>query len=186
MQSVRTQPKGMDTDEVRKVSFWISNIFIVLATIMGVYLAASQGFKQAIIFDNIQSDKKNYYLRKSLQNELESNVDIIDEYLNKIRQGAFPSELSLVMNTFVWEAMRFSSTTLEVSPEILGPVQTFYTQVPSIRGRILNQQANTLSTAQGARRIQEQVDIVKEKVIPALEADMATIAERLKKHDIDI
>ena len=47
---IKRFPK-LDNQELVKTSFWISQVFMIIATIVGVYLAAQEGLSQAIIFD---------------------------------------------------------------------------------------------------------------------------------------
>ncbi|SCC27649.1 hypothetical protein GA0061081_11433 [Gilliamella bombicola] len=46
-------------DEIKKPFFWISQLFILNATVVGGgCLAANQGYKQAVQFENMRSYKK--------------------------------------------------------------------------------------------------------------------------------
>lgn len=110
--------------EVKKASFWVSHLFIIAATIVGVFLAANEGLKQAMIFDDIRSAKNNYYLRKSLQGELADNIAYIKEFIAKVDRRVDKPELAL--ETFVWKNMAFSSATLETPSELLREAKQFY------------------------------------------------------------
>lgn len=48
-----TESYPRPADETKKASFWISQCFILLATVLGVYLASSQGFKQALAYGEV-------------------------------------------------------------------------------------------------------------------------------------
>lgn len=173
---------GGHNDEVRKPSFWISQFFVLLATVLGVYLAATQGFNQAINFDNIQSDKKNYYLRKSLHNELASNVVIVREYLAKVKSGSHAQQAPTPLNTFVWESMKFSDTTLETPSDILGAAQNFYRQIPEIQSKV----GNLLGVAFASKLIEEQLTRIESETLPALEKSAAEIEARLHRKGINV
>lgn len=73
----------IESSEVKKPSFWISQIFILMATILGVYLAATQGFKQAVQFEHIMGQKSTYYLQSSIKNELSLNITATEQFLEK-------------------------------------------------------------------------------------------------------
>ena len=116
--------------DIKKPTFWVSQMFIVVATVLGVFLAASQGFKQAVQFDKIRDDKSNYYLRKSLQNELAENVVYIREFIKKVEDKI--DKPMLVLETFVWNSMNYSPATLETPSELLGEAKKFYRRASEI------------------------------------------------------
>lgn len=70
-------PKKMDHRDLIRSSFWVGQIFMLIATVMGVFLAAQSGLEQALTFDSITRMESNYYLRKSLQDELTDNAQQI-------------------------------------------------------------------------------------------------------------
>ena len=77
----------MDHNDLGKSGFWISQMFVVAATIIGVYLAAHTGLQQAIAFDRLTSQESNYYLRKSLHDELADNVAVLLDTLARLLQA---------------------------------------------------------------------------------------------------
>lgn len=121
----------IESSEVKKPSFWISQIFILMATILGVYLAATQGFKQAVQFEHIMGQKSTYYLQSSIKNELSLNITATEQFLEKTQQSkdqwaTYPLDFS----TFIWNNMQNSSTALELSPVILANTEKLMTNIP--------------------------------------------------------
>ena len=169
-------------EEIKKPAFWISNAFMLIATVVGVYLAANEGFRQAMQFDTIQGDKKNYYLRTSLYNELQTNIAIVEDFLLKVQGGALAQQTSLELNTFIWESMKFSSSTLETPSELLGPIQIFYQQIPDLHRKM----GNELGISVATQRMKEQAEKMKQSILPALKQSSDEIRTRLNDLNVQI
>lgn len=73
----------LDNTELIKTSFWVSQIFIIIATVVGVYLAAQEGLSQAIKFDALSNMQNNYHLRHALYDEVSDNVEILSHYADR-------------------------------------------------------------------------------------------------------
>ena len=166
-----------ERSDVKKASFWVSQLVIIIATVGGVYLAASQGLKQAIQFDSIRSEQNNYYLRKSLQNELGDNVGYIRDYINKVNQRVANPTLDL--ETFVWNSMTYSSTALETPSDLLRDAQRFYHQVDEIMKGAAAVPVKNKALEDLAKRIESEV-------LPKFEADTKRIKDRLAAKNIDV
>ncbi len=164
--------------DVRRASFWISQIVIIIATVCGVFLAASQGLKQAIQFDNIRSQQNNYYLRKSLQNELSDNVGYIREYQNKVKQRVVKPDLKL--ETFVWNSMTYSPASLETPSDLLREAQKFYHTAADI---MANPHFNDMNRSQA---LGELADHIEQDVLLKFDMDTNKLKTNLKNNGIDI
>ena len=57
--------KTVDNKELKSTGFWLNQVFLVLSTVFGVYLAAQSGLEQALKFDTFSKMEDNYYLRTS-------------------------------------------------------------------------------------------------------------------------
>ena len=55
--------------------FWIGNFFVVFSTVLGVYLAAHTALETAIEIEAVRADRDSFYVRTSLYNELNHNID---------------------------------------------------------------------------------------------------------------
>lgn len=183
--AIETKQPVVDTSEVRKASFWIAQICVIIATVLGVYLAASQGLKQAMSFEEIQSDKANCYMRISLRTEMANNIGVVKTYIAKIQKddsfGARKSPLPLQM--FIWENMKFSPNTLETPPEYLNANVEFL--------RVINatyQELSTsgISTKTGLDRMQAAVDKLEKEIFPKMDAGIEELKSILKNHDVII
>ncbi|RKS84467.1 hypothetical protein DES39_2143 [Orbus hercynius] len=170
-------------NEIKKASFWVSQVFILLATVIGVYLAASQGYKQAVQFENMTSYKESYYLQKSLQYELQDNIVLLKGYMAKIQDSNYYGARNEPLNfyTLIWENMKFSSTTLSTPPMLLRQAQQFYREVAKLHESIA---ISDISVPTGIKKLQAQIDIVEQQLIPTLEKNTAQIQHELAGSDI--
>ncbi|MDL2314358.1 hypothetical protein LJC36_05195 [Desulfovibrio sp. OttesenSCG-928-C14] len=168
----------LNTNELQSAGFWISQLFIILATALGVFLAANQGFKLAIEFDNIKSVENNYYLRKSLQSELASNVEYIREYISKVERRIDKPEL--VLETFVWDSMTYSSSALETPPALLKEAQMFYRRAREI---MATPYYNNINKANFLRELAEHVE---KNVLPQFEKNTRELKDWLKDKDKNV
>ncbi|MCD8139647.1 MAG: hypothetical protein LUE17_07700 [Planctomycetaceae bacterium] len=164
--------------EVRSAAFWISQIVIIIATVGGVYLAASQGLRQAMQFDTIKSLQNNYYLRKSLQNELSDNVGYMRDYIGKVGQRVVNPSLNL--ETFVWNSMTYSPTALETPSDLLREAQKFYHSAADIMANPHWNDANR------AKALGELADHIEKEVLPRFEASGAELQSRLKQMGVEV
>ncbi|WP_157836962.1 hypothetical protein [Geminisphaera colitermitum] len=174
----------IDTSEAAKLSFWISQFFILIATVLGVYLAANQGFKQALAYGDIQSARNNYYLRKSLQNEMSDNLVLVRGYMQKIEKGNLADrKAQFRLDTFVWESLKFSNATLETPSDLLAESRQFYRQVADIQERVAN---NDYSAGHAVKLLTALVERMEKEVLPKFEANVNEIKAGLKKQGIDV
>jgi hypothetical protein len=152
--------------------------------VLGVYLASTQGFKQALAFGDIQSARSNYYLRKSLQSELSDNIPLVRAYMKKLETGGIPARKEgLTLDTFVWESMKNSSATLETPSELLRESRIFYRSVNDIQAKVVN---NTYGVTQANKLLQEIVDRMEKEVLPKFESNTLEIKEWLSKKDVEV
>lgn len=180
---VHTKRFQLDNGELIKTSFWVSQIFMIIATIVGVYLAAQEGLSQAITFDNLTNKQNNYYLRHALYDEVSDNVNIINEYADFI-SGKAPYEIKNhhpVLATFVWENMRYSPYTLETPPKLLSETRRFYMQSADLIDKI---ERRIYGAKYGGGLLKALTQEVSDKTLPALKANYTALADELKRNDI--
>ncbi|NRQ42480.1 hypothetical protein HRH59_07825 [Rheinheimera sp. YQF-2] len=180
-----TKALPLQQGEISNLSFWVSQISMIIATILGVYLAAQQGLRQAVVFEQIQSDKSNYYLRKSLQQELSDNLQLIKTFTEQIK-GVGTHNIkrhSLTLDTFVWESMKFSPATLETPPALLSESRKFYREVNDIHGKILS---SFYSPHYGTTLLLAQVEHMETVVLPMFEADTSQLKQALSQQEVEV
>ena len=171
--------------EVRKASFWVSQLCVIVATVLGVYLAATQGFKQAVAFESVISDKNNAAMRISLRNEMTDNTKIVREYIEKVtKDGSLASrKRALPLQMFIWDNMKFSPATLETPPEFLAANAEFIRVINYLHGEL---GASGISTANGLKRMEDAVKKLEEEIFPKMDANVNELRASLKKYDIEV
>ena len=175
---------AVDTREVKKLSFWISQLFIVIATVLGVFLAANQGFKQAMAFENIRTERNNFYLRQSLKNEIADNIVLLKGYAEKISSGRLSDrQTPFKPDTFVWESMKSSSATLEIPSELLAESRKFYRQAEDIQQKVAT---NVYTHERGIKMINELTSHMESAVLPKFEENLLELKGRLAKSCINL
>ncbi|MBU2072507.1 MAG: hypothetical protein KKE08_02805 [Gammaproteobacteria bacterium] len=171
--------------EISNLSFWVSQISMIVATVLGVYLAAQQGLQQAVTFEQIQSDKSNYYLRKSLQHELSDNLQLIQQYTEQIKGAGAHNikRFGLQLDTFVWESMKFSPATLETPSVLLSESRKFYREVNDIHLKI---QSSFYSSHHGSKLLLAQVAHMQKQVLPLFETDTHQLKQALAQQNVEV
>jgi hypothetical protein len=174
-----------ESSEVRKASFWISQLCVIIATVLGVYLAATQGLKQAVAFDDIRSDKNNCYLRISLRTEMASNVEVVKAYIAKIRKNDSLSarRSALPLQMFVWDNMKFSSNTLETPSELLNGNIEFLRIINHLYGEL---SSSGITTETGLKRMEEAIEKLEKEIFPKFDASIDQLRASLEKRNIKI
>ncbi|MCG7530804.1 hypothetical protein MHM98_05460 [Psychrobium sp. MM17-31] len=182
-----TQParftQRLDNRELTKTSFWISQIFMIIATITGVYLAAQEGLSQAIQFDSLNRQENNYHLRRSLDNEITANIATLKEYADLVASNKVYDLKSQrpVLLKFVWENMKFSSSTLETPSDILSQASHFYAQSDDIIRRIENRKYGATF---GSKKLRELINEMENNGLKALRANHQQLAAKLAQSGI--
>jgi|GEM_PF-4096405 len=165
--------------------FIIAQACMILATIFGVYLAASQGLKTAIEFQLIESDRTSYYQQTALTHELRSNTEELERYIETWQQpntivieGYLPS-----FDTFIWRASTESEGTFEIAPPLLLGMVEFHREV---NGAINARLAKDISRENMMTALVAQRDKARNETLPGLEASRDALRERLLRYDISV
>ncbi|OZG70998.1 hypothetical protein BTA51_23110 [Hahella sp. CCB-MM4] len=173
--------------EINALSFWVSQFIMVLATILGVYLASSEGLKAAVKFNEITRIERNYYLRTSYANELEANADIVLSYAAQIKDSPpgykFYDLNPLVLDQFVWTAMKESEATLETPSHFLQGGQSFYRYVKDTYKKLADK---TFGHSHGAKLLIEAAIDIKEHLVPKIRQNTAVLQQQLKTQGVEV
>ncbi|AJQ94106.1 hypothetical protein [Gynuella sunshinyii] len=170
--------------ELISSGFWLSQVFMLVATVLGVYLAAQTGLKQAIIFDDLSDKQEQYYLRHSLYDEVMDNVSILKDYdENFLSQGVLLDRSTKAypdVGYYVWETMKNSPATLEIPSYFISETRRFYSKVEFII-RLLEQRK--LATGYASKMLRAELVNI-EPVLQKLKQNLDGIALELKQNDI--
>jgi hypothetical protein len=197
--------------ESGNAEFWISNLFIMASTIIGVYLAAQAGFTTALQFEVARSERDGYYMRRALLDEVKDNIASVGEWSSAFEKvlrnrisdqyflpsdswttywsdkggwsnaGIHPDELK--MKTFVWETMKQQSITFQLSPELLSAVRRYY---DSMEGNMKDIQSRDWKAAPAAKAILEDTHRIREVTVPAFEKDIAELRTSLQAMSVPV
>lgn len=134
-----------DNSDLIKSGFWVGQIFMVIATVIGVYLAAQEGLSQALLFENLNSKEKNFYLQHALADEVGDNIKTLDLYAKLLKEKS-PYDIKAhhpVVDDFVWDNMKYSSNALETPSNILSAIRRYNSETTVIITKIENRQFGT-------------------------------------------
>lgn len=148
-----------DNSDLVKSGFWVGQIFMVLATVVGVFLAAQEGLSQAIKFENLNSTEKNFYLQHALADELSDNIIILNKYTTLLQKNT-PFNLKAhhpMFDRFVWESMKYSPNALETPSQILSAIRRYNNETAVLIKKIEERQL-------GARYAAKQLVALNEKI----------------------
>ena len=147
--------------------FWIGQMVVVICTILGIYLAATIGFKKAVDLTLLESDRDTYYLASSFEGEIKNNLAQIDAFLTEHDAAPFmPEGATLKLNRFVFDAMKFAGSTMELPPAVVNGVSTFYLDAGETMD-LLN--AKQLNKQSGFKKLRTMIDELKADELPKLE-----------------
>ena len=174
-------------EEIKKASYWVGQIFMMIATILGVFLAAQVGLRQAIIFDDIASKESNYYLRQSLYQEVSDNVDLLRTYNDEFLGRNVPKQTLLAnhpkISYYVWETMKFSPFMLETPSHFLSETRAFYDLAEDL---IAKREAGILGASFVKKQMNEKLDHIEHVVLPLIYANTEKLAGELAEYDVTV
>lgn len=170
--------------DVKQAGFWVSQLCVIVATVLGVFLAANQGYKQAINFENALTYKDTYYVQQSMKYELEDNIIKIQEYIKKAKNPAYgigAKSEPLNLNSLVWENMKFSPATLGVNPDFLRLAQNFYNKINVLHSDVAN---NKLGTNIAFTQMEKEISTLQNELFPKIDSNNVEIKKILDKNNI--
>ena len=184
---LRTRFKQVNNQDLLNTGFWITNICMIVATIIGVFLASNEGFRQAMTFDDINTSEANYYLRRSMLLELEDNLTLVKERVDVLEQAQYkrydPSRDDLDLDHYVWHSMQYSANTMEVPSHLLAGVRRYYRQIALIWRKMA---AHQISSQNGLDKVKAANREVEMQLIPSIRADLAELEQELAGYNIKV
>lgn len=150
--------------ELRSTAYWVGHAFTIIATIAGVFLAASAGLSTAVKLEMIQADRSTYYVSSSIYNELKSNVEQLDEFIELFDKRQFSDKVAATVrfNDYVLQTAKYSESTLEIEPSILADVSNYYFNV---QGYLDSYKHHNLNHASMMLNIKNATLALKEKLV---------------------
>jgi hypothetical protein len=164
--------------------FWVSHLLIIITTIIGVYLAASSGFKIAVEFELVKSDRDSYYQRSAMRDELIDNINQLEKWGKDYTSGGvknYVGQDAKELDQFVWKTMQFSQGTFEIPTEILSGIRGFYTSMTWY----LNKMSEKKGNASFVKEMLKKVEMTKSNLLPKIDTDLAALRQRLLDYKIN-
>lgn len=167
--------------------FWIGQMLVILSTIMGVYLAAHEGFKVAIDFEMVRSDIDSYYLRKSMRDELKDNIQNIKEFAHYYRNSerTYNEKKDHVnkpaLSLYVWQAMQYNPETTEIPSHILTAVRRYYTKSAQLLENV-----GRGSIVIASEKLLEETLLIESETLQIIDDDLVALQESIKKYNVDL
>ncbi|MGH1486782.1 MAG: hypothetical protein ACRBCI_11220 [Cellvibrionaceae bacterium] len=123
----------LDLSRRQNVIFWVSQLAVILSTVLGVYLAASAGLKTAVDFHSIVSQEKNFYTLSALKEEINYNNDLLLDFADKNfgfnddgKAISYKGRTLPQLNWFVWTTMANTTEALELPADILRDTNRYH------------------------------------------------------------
>ncbi|MEM9743268.1 MAG: hypothetical protein AAF918_11345 [Pseudomonadota bacterium] len=176
----------MDASDVRSLGFWISNAFTIVATVLGVYLAASEGFKQALQFRQVEENEHTYDLLTALKSELEYNRtqagETVEQGLKQLPQNwQEPPK----RQSFVWQTMQAVPETFRVPPVALNGIALYYAQLDEHLTAAYDERKHPSDQRSAILALQEANATLDTTVLTAINTRMAELKAQLTHFGID-
>lgn len=172
---------------VNSIEFWISNIVIIISTVLGVYLAAQAGFRTALQFEVARADREGFFMRRALLDEVRDNLTKADEFVDFVqnkdgwRYKGTPDAYTL--QNFVWETMKEQSITFQLPPAALTGIRRYYDDARGLGYSMAQGQGTAI---EAAKAWTEKTKAMRDTVIPAMEQDIAALKGRLESSGVPL
>ena len=164
-------------------AYWVGHSFAVIATIVGVYLAASVGFKKAVELELLRADRGTYYLAQSLLSQTQANLENFEEVIEKTEgKNIIAGEVEKMhLNDFVYESAKFSDSTFELEPEVLTEISQFYSNLQAAFDAYYPEKPRSLLNA-----VKVETDKVKDGPLQRLEEHVAELHDLCERQGLEL
>ena len=177
-------PRMLSIFKVRpegNLEFWVSNLVIVVSTVLGVYLAAQAGYRVALEFEVARGQRESYFVRRALLDELKDNLDQADKYadyvMNKDGWRFKGNADAYKLQSYIWETMKQQTITFQLPPDVLTGVRRYYDDAAA-RADGMRQGQGTAMDA--AKALLADTKKVREGLVPKMENGIAALEARLR------
>jgi hypothetical protein len=170
--------------------FLAAQVFTILATILGVYLAGYVSFQRTLEYDRFQKAQQRSDLLTATQAELKQNIARLQKFNERL-----PADVGTAvyewphLRLFVWQAAGRSSSAFDVPPEILTDLQSLYEDL----GEMLTSNdarenfrhlttSNVFERTKYKERLGAQLKFAETSILPALDKAIGSSEQLLKKY----
>lgn len=178
--------EALDVSDVRSLGFWISNALTIVATVLGVYLAASEGFKQALQFRQVEENEHTYDLLTALSAEISHNRALVETVVVKgLEQLPQSWEKPPIQQRYVWQTMQNVPETFRTPPAALNGISMYYSKLDEHLAVAFNHRRHPSDQRSALLALQEANTEFDETVVTAINDRMADLRSKLQEFGVD-
>jgi hypothetical protein len=171
--------------------FLVAQLFTILGTIFGVYLASYVAFQRNLKYDRFVKAQQRSDLLAGMREELKQNLDRLRKFNERlpadVGTGVLESDWPH-LRQFVWQAAGRSSSALDM-PQIMIDVQSVYDDVNDMlsdagaRQRFRNLSgSNSYERTQFKERLENRLKFVEASIFPAMDEATMASAQLLRRY----
>lgn len=163
--------------------FIIAQIFTIIATVLGVYLAGYVGFQRTLEYDRLNDAQRRANLMQALHAELSDNTARLRDFvplMQKTQEGESIYRDWPRLRLFVWNASSQNSALFDAPPVAITDMQAFYEDAADLlNNRTIHEAFRRLtsSNVSDRQRVTEQLDVQVKRaetaILPTLEKAVA-------------
>lgn len=170
--------------------FLVAQLFTIVATILGVYLAGYVGFQRTLEYDRFTKAQQQASLLEALHAELKDNTTRLRKFVNTMdTTGAKRVYEWPRLRLFVWRAAGQTQAAFDVPGRALGGMQAYYDETGDMltgeRGHKLFSNSTgsyTYDRKKFKERLDAQVKTAETVLLPSLVKATAVATEMVKKY----
>ena len=178
-EAVNIPQRGGFFSKIGGPQFLIAQIFTILATVIGVYLAGYVGYQRTLQYDQYVKAQQRADLLEAMHAELQHNTDRLREFvglMQKTMDGVSIYQQWPRLRLFVWRAAGQTTSAFDAPPQTLADMQALYEDVGEMLSNSEAQKMfRSLTTSNQADRkylteqLEAYVKTAETKLLPSLE-----------------
>jgi hypothetical protein len=172
--------------------FLVGQIFAILATILGVYLASYASFQRTLEYDRLVKAQQRSDVLTATHDELKQNIARLRKFNERlpadVGTGVSSDEWPR-LRLFVWQAVGRSSSAFDVPSQIMTDMQALYEDLGDMLNDAEAKQSfghlstsNTYFRRQFKERLNSQFKLAETSILPALEKSAADADQLAAKY----
>lgn len=159
--------------------FIVAQMFTILATILGVYLAGYVGYQRTLEYDRLVKAREQAHLLRAMHAELTDNTVRLRAHVPKLEatfqghgvHGDWPR-----LHLYIWNASADNPAVFQIPPQTLSRMQGFYETIGAmLKDDHAHEMFRRLTTSNAFERrgftdrFDEQLSEVETSLLPSLE-----------------
>ena len=172
--------------------FIFGQIFTIIATILGVYLAGYVGFQRTVEHDILVNAQQQSNLLRAMQAEMKNNTERLQSFatvLEKTMDGEPVYREWPRLHLFIWRASAENPTVFDTPPQTLADMQAFYEGIGDMLGTAETRNmfrsitsSNIHDRKQFIERFNAQIKTAQTTILPELEKAALSSQQLVSKY----